>query len=79
MIEFRDLDGSYFRVKRNGKWQNISFSDLTESEMYEVIDSKGMMWLRNMCVFLGQTIRKIGDEFDLVREDKAWDIRLHMS
>jgi hypothetical protein len=69
MIEFRDLDGSYFRVKRNGKWQNISFSDLTESEMYEVIDSKGMMWLRNMCVFLGQTIRKIGDEFDLVRED----------
>lgn len=71
MIEFRDLDGSYFRVKRNGKWQNISFSDLTESEMYEVIDSKGMMWLRNMCVFLGQTIRKIGDEFDLVREDKA--------
>lgn len=71
MVEFRDLDGSYFRVKRNGKWQNISFSDLTESEMYEVIDSKGMMWLRNMCVFLGQTIRKIGDEFDLVREDKA--------
>lgn len=71
MIEFRDLDGSYFRVKRNGKWQNISFSDLTESEMYSIIDSKGMMWLRNMCVFLGQTIRKIGDEFDLVREDKA--------
>ena len=71
MVEFRDLDGSYFRVKRNGKWQNISFSDLTESEMYEVIDSKGMMWLRNMCIFLGQTIRKIGDEFDLGREDKA--------
>ena len=71
MIEFRDLDGAYFRVKRNGKWQNISFSDLTESEMYSVIDSKGMMWLKNMCVFLGQTIRKIGDEFDLVREDKA--------
>lgn len=71
MVEFRDLDGSYFKVKRNGKWKNISFSDLTESEMYEVIDSKGMMWLRNMCVFLGQTIRKIGDEFDLVREDKA--------
>lgn len=71
MVEFRDLDGSYFRVKRNGKWRNISFSDLTESEMYEVIDSKGVMWLRNMCVFLGQTIRKIGDEFDLVREDKA--------
>lgn len=71
MVEFRDLDGSYFRVKRNGKWQNISFSDLTESEMYEVIDSKGMMWLKNMCVFLGQTIRKIGDEFDLVREDKV--------
>ena len=71
MVEFRDLDGSYFRVKRNGKWQNISFSDLTESEMYSVIDSKGMMWLKNMCVFLSQTIRKIGDEFDLVREDKA--------
>lgn len=68
MVEFRDLDGSYFRVRRNGKWQNISFSDLTEAEMFEVTDNKGMMWLQNMCVFLGQTIRSIGDEFDIVRE-----------
>lgn len=50
MVEFRDLDGSYFRVRRNGKWQSIPFSDLTEAEMFEVIDNKGMMWLQNMCV-----------------------------
>lgn len=26
MVEFRDLDGSYFRVRRNGKWQSISLN-----------------------------------------------------
>lgn len=27
----RNLDGVYFRVERDGKWQNICFSDLTKS------------------------------------------------
>lgn len=36
----RRLDGVYFRVKRDGKWQNICFSDLTDEEMDSVMDSR---------------------------------------
>lgn len=36
----RNLDGCYFRVKREGKWQNICFSDLTKDERDEVTNGK---------------------------------------
>ena len=29
----RNLDGIYFRVECDGKWQSICFNDLTEDEM----------------------------------------------
>lgn len=28
----RNLDGYYFRVKRDGKWDNICWSDMTDEE-----------------------------------------------
>lgn len=69
--EFRELDGVFFRVERNNKWQNICFSDLTESEMDEVLKGRSKEWLRNLCKLLGTTIRQLGDAFDIttVSED----------
>ena len=37
-MEKFNLDGVYFRVKRNGKWDNICFSDLTEDEQDVAIE-----------------------------------------
>lgn len=31
-----DLDGIYFRVERNGKWQSLCVSDLTPEELKSV-------------------------------------------
>ena len=31
-----DLDGIYFRVERNGKWQSLCVSDLTLEELKSV-------------------------------------------
>lgn len=64
----RDLDGVYFRVKREDKWCNVCFSDLTDSEKTEVMQDKGVTWLKSLCITLGNTIKKIGDELDLVGE-----------
>ena len=64
----RDLDGAYFRIKREGKWQNICFSDLTLEEMESVMDGRSIDWLKSLCIQLGKTIRNIGDELDLVCE-----------
>ena len=64
----RNLDGVYFRVKRDDKWDNICFSDLTEEEMDEVMKDRPIEWLQKMCKILGKTIRNIGDQFDIAAE-----------
>lgn len=66
----RELDGCYFRVERNGRYQNICFSDLSESEMNDVLKGRNEEWLQSLCVHLGQTIRTIGDQFDICRNDE---------
>ncbi len=64
----RNLDGVWFRVQRNGKWGNACFSDLTEVEMDQILQDRDAEWLKGMCKILGMTIRKIGEEFELVAE-----------
>ena len=66
MAVIRNLDGVYFRVKRDEKYQAICFSDLTESEMEAVLKHRSEEWLKNLCVLLGQVIKKIGDHFDII-------------
>lgn len=64
----RNLDGVYFRVRRNEKWENICFSDLTGDEMKEVMSGRSKEWLKSLCVILGHTIKRMGDQFDIARE-----------
>lgn len=68
MNRTRNLDGVYFRIKRDGFWQNICFSDLTEEEMDEVMKDRPIEWFQRMCKILGKTIRDIGDQFDIAAE-----------
>lgn len=58
----RNLDGVYFRIGTD----NICFSDLSKEQMEEVLENRSEDWLKSMCIILGQTIREIGDELDLV-------------
>nr|DAH42058.1 MAG TPA: hypothetical protein [Caudoviricetes sp.] len=62
----RDLDRLYFRIERDGKWQKICFSDLTDEEMDIVLFGHTAEWLKKMCKILGHTIRDIGDAHDFV-------------
>ncbi len=66
----RDLDGIYFRVKRDGKWDNVCFSDLTDEEMDKVLEGRDIEWLKSVCKILGRTIKRIGDEFDICCGDE---------
>lgn len=61
----RELDGIYFRVERDGKWENICFSDLTDNEQLNVLYKKDNDWLKTMCLRLSDVIRQIGDQYDL--------------
>ena len=62
----RNLDGIYFRVQRDEKWGNACFSDLTQEEMERVMENRDIDWLKSMCIQLGKTIRRIGDELGIV-------------
>lgn len=64
----RNLDGVYFRIKRDDEWQSICFSDLTEEEMDEIMKDRPTEWLCSLCKILGKTIKNIGDQLDIVME-----------
>lgn len=64
----RNLDGVYFRVKENDKWEDVCFSDLTEEKQDEIMNDKSIEWCKRLCKILAKTIKDIGDTFDLVVE-----------
>lgn len=68
--EKRDLDGCYFRVERNGKWENVCFSDLTEQERSKVMAGKGGLWLSSLAEHLASRLRSIGDQLDIYMDDE---------
>lgn len=61
----RELDGVYFRVKRNNEYDNVCFSDMTEEEMKEVLQGRDPEWLKSLCIILGKRLKEIGDYFDI--------------
>ena len=65
----RNLDGVYFRINREGKWENVCFSDLTKIEREQVLKDKDKKWLRSLCETLADTIKNIGEQLDLVCEN----------
>ena len=64
----RKLDGMFFRVKRNGKWENVCISDMTNEEREEVLKNKELQFLKKVIDNLCDTLKGIGDQFDLARE-----------
>ena len=64
MIE-RNLDGVYFRIKRDDKWINLCFTDLTDEEREEVLKDKSQDFILQLTLILAKRLREVGDKFDL--------------
>lgn len=65
---YRNLDGIYFRVKRDGKWQDICFSDLTIKEIDEVSKNKDTKWWRSIALHLKDCLNEMGEQFNIERD-----------
>lgn len=64
----RELCGIYFRVKRDGKYENICFTDMTEEEQRKILNDDLLLSeedMRSLCLRLAQVVRILGDTFDL--------------
>ena len=71
MMEYpkeRELDGIYFRVRREEQWLNICFTDMTNEEKDMITKDRSWEWMKNLAYRLADVIREIGDQFDIVRE-----------
>ena len=61
------MTGTYVRVKRNSKWQNIEFELLTDKEMDEFIELKreqkidGWCWTKFYARYLRDNIKPLID------------------
>lgn len=49
----KNLDGVFFRIKRDGEWQNVCFCDLTITEKYTVMKSRSWHWYneKQICIY----------------------------
>lgn len=61
----RNLDGCYFRVERDGKWQSVCFFDLTWEERGPILDKMEPEGWRSLCCILADSLRNIGDQLNL--------------
>ena len=65
-----DLDGIYFRVERNGKWQTLCVSDLTPEELKSVTKDWDCNQLTIVAKELSCTLKGMFD-YPPVHSDKA--------
>ena len=68
----RSLDGVYFRVKRDDKWQNICFTDLTNEETNTILKDRTEVWLLSMLEVLLNVYDKV---ISVVSDEESNDIK----
>ena len=67
----RNLDGVYFRVKRDDNFLNICFSDLTKEERDKVMKNRDIEWIKSLCNIIADELHAIGDALNLTIEEEG--------
>ena len=68
----RNLDGVYFRVKRDDRWQNICFTDLTNEETDTILKDRTEVWLLSMLEVLLNVYDKV---ISVISDEEFNDIK----
>lgn len=72
----RNLDGVYFRVERDGKWQSVCYSDMEQRERDEIARKKmetstpaeQAQWWRSMADILADQLYDMGEQLGVTCE-----------
>jgi len=72
----RNLDGIYFRVERDGKMQNVCYSDMEQRERDEIARKKmenstpaeQAQWWRSMADILADQLYDMGEQLGVTCE-----------
>lgn len=76
MKKQRNLDGIYFRVKRDGEWRSICYSDMTKDERDEVAAKRAerstpeqqAAWWRSVADLLADQLYDMGEQLGVMCE-----------
>lgn len=72
----RNLDGVYFRVERDGKWESVCYSDMEQQEREEVVAARvddrtpeeQAAWWRSLADILADQLYDMGEQLGVVCE-----------
>lgn len=72
----RNLDGIYFRVKRDGKWVTVCYSDMEKHERDEIAAKRAesstleeqVAWWRSMTDLLADQLYDMGEQLGVTCE-----------
>lgn len=72
----RNLDGVYFRVERDGKWESVCYSDMEQTERDEIARQRAeratleeqAAWWRLMADILADQLYDMGEQLGVVCE-----------
>lgn len=62
------IDGIYFRVCRDGKWYNISFCEMTDEEIDNVIGERSANWWKSVAMHLRDVLNDVCEQFGIEAE-----------
>ena len=62
----RNLDKIYFRVKRDGEYKNVCFTDMTSEEIETVLGERPAEWWKLVALHLKDVINEIADTFGII-------------
>ena len=68
--EKRNLDPVYFRVERNGRYEDVCFTDLTEAERDKAMQNRPPDWYKGLATILADQLRFMGDDMNIKRNDE---------
>jgi len=67
----RKLSGIFLYEKIDGKIVPVCFEDCSKEKQEEFMNSLDLEGLKNLARMLAETVKELGDMFDLVRESQC--------
>lgn len=72
----RNLDGAYFRVERDGRWENVCYSDMEQRERDRIAEMRAerstpeeqAAWWRSLADHLADSLYDVGEQLGLMYE-----------
>lgn len=61
----RNLDGYYFRIKRDDSWQTVCFSDMNDDEKQATLNKLSKIDIMNIAKGMANRLYQVGEMYNI--------------